>query len=201
MAGLTPHLKAMGDNVRPGQRLVDAITSVRLNAIMGAIRALARGDNLVAGLGLRKSSTAEGAILTAEAARGGSTATTHPFQVVNRSSATVVKVEVVFGQVNSVTPTINGVGLDEEDDEGDPPRITLSSERLVYLDVTVDAGVVTGALVWAANVLPSNTSTHGYLTLATITYASGRVSAINQSVTHSLGHQKRGTNLHQFWGL
>lgn len=64
MPGLTKYLQAMGDRVRPGQRIADALTAERLNAIMASIRAIARGDNVIAGRGLRKATVSDGVLLT-----------------------------------------------------------------------------------------------------------------------------------------
>lgn len=197
MANLSANLKTMGDNVRPGQRLTDAITASRLNAIMDAIRALARGDNLIAGDGLRKAAVSEGVMLTAYGLGSASASTSHPFKVINRSTESAMKVEVRFGQVNSITPTINGTDLDADD----TPTLTVV-DGVVYLDVTVDGdGVAESVVVSSAVEIPEATATHGYITLASVAVEAGAVVTIYQSVTHSLGHQKCGATTHNFWGV
>ncbi len=122
----------------------------------------------------------------------------HPFKVLNASTATEAKVRVVFGQVNSITPTIATVALGT-----DPaPELTVVS-GVVYLKITVDeeTGVVSTAEIGNAATLPASTVTEGYLTLAEVTVASDAVTAINQAVTHSLGSRRCGTNDYHFWGL
>jgi hypothetical protein len=130
----------------------------------------------------------------------------HPFQVTDASTNAGAAVRVRFGQVNSVTPTI--------DDGGDTPLDTSPAPVLsvisgvVYLEVLLDEdGLVTSAEVLNAATLPDpveySESTPGkaYVTLATVTVADDAVTAINQSVTHSLGFQKCGEGVYNFWGL
>lgn len=65
MAGLETHLKAIGDPIRPGQRVSEVLTAERINGLMGAIWALVRGDNIYTGPGsnMRKRSVGNGFIL------------------------------------------------------------------------------------------------------------------------------------------
>lgn len=109
----------------------------------------------------------------------------HPFQVFDASTAApAAKVTVRFGQVNSITPEIDAVPLDD-----DPaPTLTVVS-GVVYLQVNLDVdGLVESAEIGNAAALPAQTETEGYLTLATVTVADDAVTAINQSVTRSLQH-------------
>lgn len=121
----------------------------------------------------------------------------HPFLVSDASTGGSAYVRVRFGQVNSVTPTIGGTALDH----ASPPSLAVVS-GVVYLVVTTDGdGLVTAAGIGNAASLPASDATYGYLTLAAVTVSGGAVTALSQSVTHSLGHQKCGTTVHNFWGL
>jgi hypothetical protein len=109
---------------------------------------------------------------------------THPFLVVDASteSPAAAKVTVIFGQVNSLTPTIATVALDT-----DPaPTLTVIT-GVVYLKVNLDANAIaTSVEVLNAASLPASTATEGYITLATLTVAANAITALDQSVTHSL---------------
>lgn len=127
-----------------------------------------------------------------------SAAFAHPFKVSNASAATpaAARVKVRFGQVNNITPTINDVAL------GTTPEPVLSvATGVVFLEVTVDEGEVTTVRVLNAETVPANTADKGHIVLAAVTVANNRVTAINQSVTRSLGHQKCGGTIHNFWGV
>jgi len=122
----------------------------------------------------------------------------HPFLVTDASTESVAKVAVQFGQVNSITPTIGGVALDD----ASTPVLTVSTSGVIYLAVVVDVdGIVTAVTVNNAATLPAADATHGYITLATVAVSGAAITALNQSVTHSLGHQKCGTDIHNFWGV
>lgn len=187
----------MGEPVRSGQSLASALTATRLNGIINAIRALSRGDNVMAGYGLRRASSSEGVMLSAgTGGRGGSSAA-HPFQVLGANTSTEPKISVVFGQVNSITPTIGGYAIGTDD----PPALRVAT-GVVYLAVILNAnGAITSASIHNDATLPTADATHGYLTLAMVTVTSNAVTAISQSVTHSLGHQKCGSKTHNFWGV
>lgn len=123
---------------------------------------------------------------------------THPFKVTDATDLMGAKVYVKFGQVNSVTPTISGTDLDDSS----PPALTITVSGVVYLEVTVNNnGAVTAVEVKNASSLPTATSTKGYLTLATVTKTGSTITAINQSVTHSLQHYKCGSTTHRFKGI
>lgn len=154
-----------------------------------------RSITLVNGPGVRVRHWAGGTTLEAAKAKAASAAT-HPFQVVDASTAApAAKVRVVFGQVNSITPTIDATYLDYD------PTLTVVS-GVVYLKVNLDGdGLVASAEIGNAAALPADTATEGHLTLANVNVAADAVIAISQSVTHSLGHQKCGEDIHNFWGL
>lgn len=123
---------------------------------------------------------------------------THPFKVINASSGGTAKVRVVFGQVNSVTPTIGGIPLDYIP----PPLLAVYFDTKIILDVTVDgSGNVTAVDVNFASPLPPPTSTHAYLTLASVAASGSNVTAINQSVTQSLQMAKCGATTYYFGGV
>lgn len=124
-----------------------------------------------------------------------------PFKVSDASDETAAQVRVRFGQVNSMTPTIDDGGLVALD--SDPAPVLGVVSGVVYLDLTLDeeTGETTAAEVKSAGTLPAQTLTHAYLTLATVTVTGDAVTAINQAVTHSLGHRRCGVNDHHFWGL
>lgn len=112
----------------------------------------------------------------------------HPFKVRNASTGGVAKVRVRFGQVNNVTP-------DNVD-----TAITVATGD-VYLDCTVDGDGQVTAVTISNGTVPADTATHAYKVLATVTASGGNVTVINQSVTHSLGHQMCGEDVHNFWGV
>lgn len=131
--------------------------------------------------------------------RGGGSSENHPFRVINASTESAAKVSVVYGQVKNITPTMGGTPLSSSA----PPTMAVVSGT-VYLDVTVDSstGLPTSVAVGNAAATPADTSTHAYLTLAAVTVVGSAVTAINQSVTHSLGFQRCGSGtLYNFWGI
>jgi hypothetical protein len=116
----------------------------------------------------------------------------HPFQVFDASTTgpDVAKIRVRFGQVNSVTPTMDGDDLD-----ANPTPVLVVITGVIYLELTLDiAGVVTAVEVLNAASLPAATATEGYITLATVTVTSDQVTAINQSVTASLQYLRCNGN-------
>ena len=121
----------------------------------------------------------------------------HPFLVSDVSTESVAKVSVQFGQVNSVTPTIGGTALDN----ATTPELTVST-GVIYLKVEVDEdGLIVAATIHNAASIPANDADFGHITLATLAVTGAAITALNQSVTHSLGHQKCGTTTHNFWGV
>jgi hypothetical protein len=114
-------------------------------------------------------------------------ANSHPLKVIDASTgepSPAAKVRVRFGQVNSITPSIGGIALDA--DPSDPPVLTVAS-GLVYLALVLsEAGAITSASIHNDEELPATDDTHAYITLATVTVAANKVTAINQAVTASL---------------
>jgi hypothetical protein len=123
---------------------------------------------------------------------------TFPFWVYDASTAIAAKVGVWFGQVNSVTPTIGGTALDN----ATPPVLSSLVSGVVYLKVLLNTdGTTASAEIHNAASLPAQTATEAYLTIATITVSGTNVTAINQSVTFSLGHERCGVSFQHFWGI
>lgn len=198
MAGLSEHLKDMGDPVRSGQSLGSALSSKRLNGMMYAIRALARGDNVRAGYGLLRAASSDGVSLAVDIVGGRNRSAGHPFQVLNASTSTEPKVKVTFGQVNGITPTIGGYALDA--DPKDPPLLAVVT-GVVYLAVVLNVnGTITSASIHNAAELPENDVTHGYLGLAKVFVEKTNLKEINQIVSHSLGMRRCGVSDIHFWG-
>lgn len=106
-----------------------------------------------------------------------------PFRVLDAStSAPAAKVTVYYGTVNGFVPTIGGTSIFS----APPPELTVVTGT-VYLDATVDAaGTVTAVIITNAASTPSDTSTHKYRTVASVTVASNAVTAIGQSAMSSL---------------
>jgi hypothetical protein len=172
----------------------------QLDAAFGAqvIRYL-RAITPTGGPGVLVREYAGGTTFQAAPARpGGSIASIFPFKVLDASDDTpAAKVSVVFGQVNDVTPTMDGHALD-----ADPAPTLEVISGVIYLKCTLDGtGAVTGVEVLNAAAKPADDATHAYITLATVTVASDAVTAINQSVTHSLRLRKCGVADMHFWGV
>jgi len=170
-----------------------------------AVVACLRSLRIRPGKGIRISATPSGVVVSWDPAAAGQanparpTQIDHPFRLRNAStiSPAAAKVRVRFGQVNSITPTIGGVPLDA----AEPPALTVVS-GVVYLRVEVDVdGLVTAATIASAAELPADTATLGHLTIGTVTVASNKITAGNQSVTHSLQHRRCGVSEHHWWGI
>lgn len=121
--------------------------------------------------------------------------TTHPFQVIDASDGSA-KVRVVYGQVDGVTPTMAGSPLNTV-----PAPTLFVGSGLIVLRVSVEDGFVESADILHVSELPEDTETEGHITLAELMVAGDSVSAVFQSVTHSLGHQKCGETMHNFWAV
>lgn len=119
-----------------------------------------------------------------------------PFEVRNPTEDEA-KVRVHFGQVNSLTPTIDDVPLNA----AEPPELEVVT-GVVYLRVELDVdGIATAATIANAAELPDDTATYAHITLATVTVAGSAVTAIHQAVTHSLMVRRCGVSEMHFWGV
>jgi hypothetical protein len=109
--GLGEYLSALED-VTPGTPIPKAVSSTRLNAIMGAIRALARGENIQSGYGVLLSRNATGGVVINSAARamagggGGGTSVNLPFDVTFSSGTDVSNATATIrpGTLNGLLP-------------------------------------------------------------------------------------------------
>jgi hypothetical protein len=134
----------MGDSVRPGQSIRDALTSTKVNAMLGAIRALARGDNIVGGLGIYKSATPNSVMLTSDGkARSSAREFVHPFEVVNGTESGYV-------QVLSDSYLYNTLSTNErllEVENLDTDILVAGARTGIYLHGMVTEGAITRLLV------------------------------------------------------
>jgi hypothetical protein len=110
MAGVSQYLANLGDNLRGGANLATQFGATRMNALLGLVRGLARGDNLVAGPGIRLDKTSGQVTIKSDAGRGSTAAVAppQPFQVTlrpNPESETSVLASVWPGTVNGLLPT------------------------------------------------------------------------------------------------
>lgn len=133
---------------------------------------------------------------------GGSSA--FPFKVYSKSSGSTGAIAINFndgfvGQVNSITPQIGGVDIGPPDN----PLLTISGDGAIYLNCTFTGSSSISAISVNLGTQPSQTATHAYITIATITdFTAGTppTFTINQVVTHSLFFRRcGGTN--DFWAV
>lgn len=169
--------------------------------VVACLRAL----RIKAGKGIRVSATPSGVVVSVDPSTSGlanparPTQIDHPFRLRNASTTApaAAKVRVRFGQVNSITPTIDGVPLNA----AEPPALTVVT-GVIYLRVEVDVeGVVTAATIASAAELPADTATYGHLTIGEVTVADNKITVGYQSVTHSLQHRRCGVREHHWWGV
>ncbi|EIQ01044.1 hypothetical protein OpiT1DRAFT_05608 [Opitutaceae bacterium TAV1] len=148
----------MGANVTPGENLEDALTATRINGIQDAIRALARGDNIVAGRGIRTHNSGSEVILTATTlpSKGGTTVAapaapltltlTKPAGYADPPEgipATTPPVWVTWGHVNNIVP--DNMGLYTLAEQGKKVWIKATTNQLGasnfrVLAVTIGSG-------------------------------------------------------------
>lgn len=141
MSSVAKNVKLMGENIRPGQKLTEALSSQRMNAIMDAIRGLLRGDN-ISGPGLRKRQTSDGVVLTVTAEGGGrSSRLPAPFDI------TISGTKATFraGTVNNVLPTNYLTGV----------TVPTTGTRYLILTVTTSSGQATSAVFSASSTAPT----------------------------------------------
>lgn len=101
---------------------------------------------------------------------------------------------VTVGAINNVYYGGAGAGL------ANAQISSLANGDKIYIDATVDAaGRVTAVTVSKAASVPSNTSTHAYTLLATVTVASGQATVTRVAWNYSQV-QKCGTGTTYYWG-
>lgn len=110
----------------------------------------------------------------------------HPFKIINASNDTpAARVTVVYGTVNNFVPTIL-VGGTQISLFTDPSPILTVVTGTVYLDATLNNGVITGVVIANAATTPADTATHKYKTIGSVAVTSNAITAIGQSVKTSL---------------
>ncbi len=120
----------------------------------------------------------------------GAAADMHPFQLTDATEAGTEKVNVRFGMVNAITPTVM--------DPVDGQTITVTSDGYVVLTVTTDVdGIATSAVITVEASVPADTDTEGHIALGYVT-AGTDVVTCSQSVSGSLWHQMCGAETHLF---
>lgn len=142
MPGVSNFLRAMGEDVRPGQRVGDVLTASRLNGILGAVRAIARGQNIRSGPGILLRETGDGVIITSTArGRGGSSGGPSPFDItINGTTATFRA-----GTINGFLPSnyLSGV------------TVPTTGTRYLCLSCTASNGQITAASFVADSSAPA----------------------------------------------
>lgn len=199
---LSGAIGVISTRVRPGQKLAEALTAERINAIQEAILALARGENLRAGKGILKETAGISVTFASIATGEGGGDITHPFQI---SKAGANKVKIRYGTLNDATPT--GVAVDR--------TLTGEGTHTIYLVLTLaltTLGEVTAVAVGSSTSgVPADDDTHAHIILGTAVMSGGSVTVVNQAVTHSLRFAACGRDnsppadfipgAYEFWGV
>lgn len=194
MGNLARHLSALGE-VQAGEPLRSALSAERVNAIIGAIKALAAGENLVPGYNMTVTRSPAGVVIRSKAAPvagGAAVATTdEPFRIVEVSGAEDPTIKINYGEVNNIAPT----NIEDEF------ALVDDGTYVVYLEVEVDVdwNLVSAYLYAEIGAVPDDDATYGYLSLGTVTVLDGAITAINTSRRSSFWHAKCGIDVHQFW--
>lgn len=197
MANLTNLLATLGGTLQGGATFTSFGWN-RFNALIGVVRGLAAGDNLIAGRGIRLDKQLGKVIVTSDATAGKATAAAHPFQLTDASVGATLKVKIKFGMVNAITP--GGMGDTEEPDL----TLTINATKYVALSVTTNGGgAATSAAITLQTEVPESTATLAYIPLGLVTYTAAvgdtpASIAMNQSVSGSLWHQRCGSATHLF---
>lgn len=134
MAGIGDLVKALTP-VKAGDSVLTVASASRINAIQDIIKGLLRGDNLVAGVNMRKNAQSGIVVFTGTPAgtnRGGG-GDKSPFHVSTAGDTSYPSYPVLKlypGRVSSIVPTIDGTKLDH-----DPPPLlyTPTTDFSVYL--------------------------------------------------------------------
>ena len=131
-------------------------------------------------------------------ARRGLAAATHPFRVTDASAGGTAKVRIQAGTVNNLMPTVPSEG-DVSLAATPAPTPTVTHPHIVLKVTTDNTGAVTDAVMQNLASVPADTSTAGYLLIATLTIAGGKVTQVQQFVSTSVQHIMCGTATHR-WG-
>ena len=143
MANLAENLRHLKSRVSKGEPVVSVARHERINAMMDCILALARGENISAGLNLRKKSGDGFVILSAEpkGKRGGASTPTPFFasKTTDSSEPPYPVLKLYPGKIANIVPTVDGVPLDQPADDPDQPWIyTQGDVHSVYLKCLID---------------------------------------------------------------
>lgn len=137
---VTKHIGLMGDNLRPGTAVQNAVTVQRMNAIMDSVRGLARGDNIRPGAGFRKVATADGIILVPYRQSSSSNTSRYPFDI----TVTGSKAYFRAGTINGFLPSNYLTGT----------SVNNSGTEYLVLDCTSSNGKITAASFGAQALQP-----------------------------------------------
>jgi len=171
----------------PSFRKGEKLKAADLQTLADAVRA----NRVLPGAGIRITGSPNGTTVAVVGGGAGAPGTTaHPFKViVAKNDAQGVRVQVLFGTVNGIEPTIGGQWLHNV--RPTPPTLLANDGSQVYLKANLDASRnVASAEVAAASELPQNSETLSHILLARISIAEdsgNRTITIAQNVASSLG--------------
>jgi hypothetical protein len=159
-----------------------------LQSLADAVRA----NRVLPGVGIRITGSPNGTTV-AVAPGGGAGASGmsfHPFKVVvSKNDGQSVRVQVIFGTVNGIEPTIGGQWLHNV--RPTPPTLPVDDGSQVFLKANLDASRnVASAEVAAASEVPQNSEALSHVLLARVIVADeggNRSVTIAQNVASSLG--------------
>lgn len=167
--------------VKPG----DPIKADEWNRLVDTLRSLV----VQPGSGIRVTRTPSGTTLAV--VPGGAFAApqsfTHPFKViVAKNEKGNVRVQVSFGTVSSIEPTLGGQWLHNV--RPTPPTLPVEDGSQVFLKANLDASRnVASAEIAAATEVPQNSDTLSHILLARISIAEEGAVTVSQNVASSLG--------------
>lgn len=125
-----------------------------------------------------------GSCITISAIKGGSATPASasyeyigPWAVVQKDATTATIKAYAAGSYPSKSLVIAGLTTKEQTTDAD---VTISTSGVVYADITQSGGTYSIAYANTA-ALPAQSSTHYYVELAAVTFASGAISALNQT--------------------
>ena len=171
----------------PSFRKGEKLKAADLQTLADAVRA----NRVLPGAGIRITGSPNGTTVAVMGGGAGAQGTTaHPFKViVAKNDAQGVRVQVLFGTVNGIEPTIGGQWLHNV--RPTPPTLPANDGSQVFLKANLDASRnVASAEVASASELPQNSETLSHILLARISIAEdsgNRTITIAQNVASSLG--------------
>ena len=171
----------------PSFRKGEKLKAADLQTLADAVRA----NRVLPGAGIRITGSPNGTTVAVVGGGAGAPGTTaHPFKViVAKNDAQGVRVQVLFGTVNGIEPTIGGQWLHNV--QPAPPMLPVDDGSQVFLKANLDASRnVASAEVAAASEVPENSDALSHILLARISIAEddgNRSATIFQNVASSLG--------------